>query len=72
MYIKDLLQKEDVIKSMRVIYLGSIQQRIEFVFRMYDFNDDGYVAPSDKLNLAAIGSGGMGESGLNEFSKTYR
>lgn len=30
----------------------------------------GYVAPSDRLLLAAIGSGGMGESGLNEFSKS--
>lgn len=30
----------------------------------------GFVAPSDTLLLAAIGSGGMGESGLNEFSKS--
>ena len=29
----------------------------------------GFIAPSDKLRLAAIGSGGMGLSGLNEFSK---
>lgn len=30
----------------------------------------GFVAPSDKLNLAGIGVGGMGESGLNEFVKS--
>ncbi len=30
----------------------------------------GFIAPSDKLNLAGIGVGGMGESGLNEFSKS--
>ena len=30
----------------------------------------GFVAPSDRLNLAGIGVGGMGESGLNEFSKS--
>lgn len=29
----------------------------------------GFTAPSDKLNVAGIGVGGMGESGLNEFSK---
>lgn len=30
----------------------------------------GYIAPSDRLLLAAIGAGGMGESGLNEFTKS--
>ncbi len=30
----------------------------------------GYVAPSDKLNIAAIGAGGKGESDLFEFSKS--
>ena len=30
----------------------------------------GYVAPSDKLNIAAIGAGGKGESDLSEFSKS--
>src|SRR5574343_687056 len=29
----------------------------------------GFVAPSDKLNVAGIGVGGMGEGGLNEFAK---
>lgn len=29
----------------------------------------GHVAPSDKLNIAGIGVGGMGEGGLNEFAK---
>lgn len=29
----------------------------------------GFVAPSDKLNIAGIGVGGMGEGGLNEFAK---
>lgn len=29
----------------------------------------GFTAPSDKLNVAGIGVGGMGESGLNEFAK---
>lgn len=30
----------------------------------------GFVAPSDKLNIAAIGAGGKGESDLFEFSKS--
>ena len=30
----------------------------------------GYVAPSDKLNIAGIGAGGKGESDLFEFSKS--
>ena len=30
----------------------------------------GYVAPSDKLNIAGIGAGGKGESDLSEFSKS--
>ena len=30
----------------------------------------GYIAPSDKLNIAAIGAGGKGESDLSEFSKS--
>jgi len=30
----------------------------------------GFVAPSDKLNIAGIGAGGKGESDLNEFSKS--
>lgn len=30
----------------------------------------GYVAPSDKLNIAGIGAGGKGESDLHEFSKS--
>src|SRR5882757_7372008 len=31
---------------------------------------NGYVAPSDKLNIAAIGAGGKGENDLSEFSKS--
>src|SRR5579862_4149366 len=30
----------------------------------------GFVAPSDKLNIAAIGAGGKGNSDLSEFSKS--
>ncbi len=30
----------------------------------------GFVAPSDKLNIAAIGAGGKGENDLSEFSKS--
>ena len=30
----------------------------------------GYIAPSDKLNIAGIGAGGKGESDLSEFSKS--
>ncbi len=30
----------------------------------------GFVAPSDKLNIAAIGAGGKGEGDLREFSKS--
>ncbi|HEY6081874.1 MAG TPA: Gfo/Idh/MocA family oxidoreductase, partial [Chitinophagaceae bacterium] len=30
----------------------------------------GFVAPSDKLNIAAIGAGGKGQSDLREFSKS--
>src|SRR5260221_9392978 len=30
----------------------------------------GFIAPSDKLNIAAIGAGGKGESDLFEFSKS--
>src|SRR6476620_11543598 len=31
----------------------------------------GFVAPSDKLNIAGIGAGGKGESDLLEFSKSH-
>src|SRR5215813_12165536 len=30
----------------------------------------GFIAPSDKLNIAGIGAGGKGESDLFEFSKS--
>src|SRR5690349_15360941 len=30
----------------------------------------GFIAPSDKLNIAGIGVGGKGESDLNEFAKS--
>ena len=30
----------------------------------------GYIAPSDKLNIAGIGAGGKGADDLNEFSKS--
>src|SRR5215475_15806354 len=30
----------------------------------------GYVAPSDKLNIAAIGAGGKGEDDINYFHKS--
>ncbi len=30
----------------------------------------GYIAPSDKLNIAGIGAGGKGESDLSEFAKS--
>src|SRR3982751_220227 len=30
----------------------------------------GFVAPSDKLNIAGIGAGGKGESDLSEFAKS--
>ena len=32
----------------------------------------GFIAPSDKLNIAAIGAGGKGESDLIEFAKSPR
>src|SRR5258708_3122119 len=32
----------------------------------------GFIAPSDKLNIAGIGAGGKGESDLAEFSKSPR
>lgn len=32
----------------------------------------GYIAPSDKLNIATIGAGGKGQSDLREFSKSPR
>jgi predicted dehydrogenase len=32
----------------------------------------GYIAPSDKLNIAGIGAGGKGESDLAEFAKSPR
>ena len=30
----------------------------------------GYIAPSDKLNIAAIGAGGKGENDINHFFKS--
>ena len=30
----------------------------------------GFIAPSDKLNIAGIGAGGKGESDLAEFTKS--
>ena len=30
----------------------------------------GFIAPSDKLNIAGIGAGGKGESDLAEFAKS--
>ena len=30
----------------------------------------GFIAPSDKLNIAGIGAGGKGESDLSEFAKS--
>src|SRR5674476_673762 len=30
----------------------------------------GFIAPSDKLNIAAIGAGGKGQNDLQEFSKS--
>ena len=32
----------------------------------------GFIAPSDKLNIAGIGAGGKGESDLSEFSKALK
>ncbi|HRF23640.1 MAG TPA: gfo/Idh/MocA family oxidoreductase, partial [Chitinophagaceae bacterium] len=32
----------------------------------------GYIAPSDKLNIAGIGAGGKGASDLAEFAKSPR
>src|SRR5215213_5537508 len=32
----------------------------------------GYIAPSDKLNIAGIGAGGKGASDLKEFAKSPR
>src|SRR5215470_15724072 len=32
----------------------------------------GFIAPSDKLNIAAIGAGGKGESDLSEFAKSSK
>ena len=32
----------------------------------------GFIAPSDKLNIAGIGAGGKGESDLSEFSKSSK
>src|SRR5690349_10918475 len=30
----------------------------------------GFIAPSDKLNIAAIGAGGKGQNDISEFSKS--
>ena len=47
--------KRDVMKALKIIYTGSIEERISFVFRMFDFNSDGFITSSDvKLLLSHI------------------
>ncbi len=41
-----------------------------FIVPRHVLGGPGYIAPSDKLNIAGIGAGGKGESDLFEFSKS--
>jgi predicted dehydrogenase len=63
MKIKNDKTRRDFIKS------GSLAAAGFFIVPRHVLGR-GFVAPSDKLNIAGIGAGGKGESDLNEFSKS--
>ena len=61
---KDLsLKRRDFIKT------GTLAAAGFMIVPRYVLGGKGYVAPSDKLNVAAIGSGGKGASDIAEFVK---
>ena len=63
MKIKNDKSRRDFLKS------GSIAAAGFFIVPRHVLGR-GFIAPSDKLNIAGIGAGGKGESDLHEFSKS--
>ena len=50
-----IVSLEEFIEALKIICLGSLEDKIFFVFRMYDFDNDGYIVPEDvKLLLSHI------------------
>ena len=41
-----------------------------FIVPRHVLGGPGYIAPSDRLNIAGIGAGGKGASDLSEFAKS--
>jgi len=63
MKIRDNKSRRDFLKNSTLAAAG-------FIIVPRHVLGKGFVAPSDKLNIAAIGAGGKGESDLSEFSKS--
>ncbi|HEV3252546.1 MAG TPA: Gfo/Idh/MocA family oxidoreductase [Puia sp.] len=63
-------KKKDSIPSRREFIKNSSLAAAGFFIVPRHVLGRGYIAPSDKLNIAGIGAGGKGESDLAEFSKS--
>jgi hypothetical protein len=62
-------KKDKSLKRRDFIKTGTLAAAGFMIVPRYVLGGKGYTAPSDKLNVAAIGSGGKGASDIAEFVK---
>ena len=64
-YPKEGIEKIGFTNSMRIVFRGVLEERIQLIFNMYDFDNDGYItkedvrillsyAPLDNLTLESL------------------
>jgi len=41
------LEENEFVKGMSLIYSSSINKKIDFIFSLYDFDNDGYISKDD-------------------------
>ena len=43
----DFVTEKSFVDTFCTIFMGDLESKMRFTFRMYDFDDDGYVTPED-------------------------
>ena len=46
-FYKDYVSKAEFLDNMTTIFIGNLDDKIKFTFKMYDFDNDGAITPSD-------------------------
>ena len=57
------IERDEFLQGVRDLVLGGMRQKLLFVFRLYDADADGFIAPTEMLRMISIG---LAESEIDE------